>query len=404
MKPSTKSQSCFACIAVGVFLMVASAFGADDRTPKEWALLTYLNGFNSLDSFGYLDMNEMEVVGSTARVHVVSQWASLKTREVHRIYVNKDTDKKNVTSPVLQNLGLVDMGDYRSLIDFVVWAAKTYPADHYFVNIWNHGNGWHFKTTGGTIGTRDLSYDDISGHHITTEELGIAMTEIARQIGKPVDLLGSDSCMMAMAEVISQVKGSASAFVGSEEVEPAAGWPYDTLLTQWNAGGAKSAADVSSILAKVYKDSYPNGHGITLSGLDLSKYGMLATSVRDLGDAIKTQSKVVRQKIFAAVGKTRSYTLADYKDLGDLVDQIGADASIPIRPEILAGVRTAISTFVTANQTTPDQSKSHGVSIWFPDAAWQFDTNKDRYRALTFNQDTAWYDAIDTTVHATTFR
>jgi hypothetical protein len=404
MKPSTKSLSSFTCIAVGVLFMVTPALAADDRTPKEWALLTYLNGFNSLDNFGYYDMNEMEVVGSTARVHVISQWASLKTREVHRIYVNKDTDKDHVTSPVIQNLGLIDMGDYRSLIDFVVWAAKTYPADHYFVNVWNHGNGWHFKGTGGTLGTLDLSYDDISKNHITTEELGVAMAEISRQIGKPVDLLGSDSCMMAAAEVIAQVKGSTTAFVGSEEVEPAAGWPYDTLLTQWNAGGSKSAADVSDILAKVYKESYPNGRGVTLSGMDLSKYGALATAVRDLGDEIKSQPKAVRLKIRSAVSKTRAYTLADYKDLGDLVDQIGADTSIPIRPEILAGVRTAISTFVTANQTTPDQAKSHGVSIWFPDAVWQFDTNKDRYKALIFNQDTAWYDAIDTTVHASSFR
>ena len=393
MKFSTKSQSFLACIVLGVLFMSVGLANAAEKEKKEWAILTYLNGFNSLDSFGYADMNEMEKVGSTARVHVISQWASLKTKQVKRVYVNKDNDPNNVTSAVVENLGQADMGDYRTLVEFVKWAAKNYPADHYFINVWNHGNGWHF-TGNGPIHTTDLSYDDLSGNHITTEQLGVAMAEISKELGKKVDLFGSDSCLMAMAEVVGQMKGSVDHFVGSEEVEPADGWPYDTLLTRWNEGGAKTPADVAAILTKAYVDSYNNGRGATLSGMNLVNYPALANAVRDLATEIKTLPAASRKKALDAVGRTQYYELSDYKDLGDFVDQLAGDASIGIRAETLAAVKSAIGTFVTANHTTTDLARSQGVSIWLPESSWEFDSYRDRYKALTWNGDTAWIDAI----------
>lgn len=381
-------------VPISLVLAALSGAHAEAATPKiekEWTFLTYLNGFNSLDEFGYLDMNEMEKVGTTDQVNVVVQWASLKKKEVKRILVLKDTDGTNVTSPVLENLGQVDMGDYRTLEDAIRWAAKNYPAKHYFVNIWNHGNGWHF--TSGGLSTRDVSYDDLSGHKITTEQLGLAAAEVSKELGQKIDIVGSDSCLMAMAEVVGQMEGSISTFVGSEEVEPADGWPYDQLLAKWNEGGSKSPTEVTSILTKVYVDSY-GGHSATLSGVDMAKYPPLVTALRDLAAEIKAQPASVRSKIAMAVRRTQSYTNDDYKDLGDLVDQIGTDTSIRLRVETLSAVKAALKDFVTSNQVSKDYSHSQGVAIWFPDLSWQFGTYKDRYRELTFNKETNWIDAI----------
>ncbi len=367
------------------------------KVEKEWALLTFLNGFNSLDSFGYKDMNEMEKIGSTDRIHVVSQWASLKTKEVHRVYVMKDSNPDVVTSPVVENLGKIDMGDYRNLIEFVRWAKKNYPAKHYFLNIWNHGNGWHFA---GVPTTRDISYDDLSGNKITTEQMGVALAEISRELGHKVEIVGTDACLMAMGEVVGEMKNDISHFVGSEEVEPADGWPYDRLLAEWNAGGEKSGADVTKILTQVYYDSYKGSGQLTLSGLDLEKYDTLASAVRDLGMAIKAQPASIRRKIRGAVARTQSYTNDDYKDLGDLVDQIGMETSVRLSPEMLLSVKGAIKEFVIANKTSPTYAKSQGVAIWFPETAWQFGSYKGRYRNLAFNRDTAWIDAIQATLSA----
>lgn len=385
-------------IALFASVLPADAYAGPKGETKEWALLTFLNGFNNLDHFGYQDMNEMEKIGSTARVHVVTQWASLKTREVHRVYVNQDSDPETVTSPVLENLGLIDMGDYRNLIEFVRWAVKNYPAKHYFINIWNHGNGWH--RLAGIPGTRDVSYDDLSGNKITTEQLGVAVNEISRELGRKIDIMGSDSCLMAMGEVVGQMKDGISNFIGSEEVEPAPGWPYDRLLADWNSGPEKTSADIAKILTKAYVDSYNGSGQLTLSGMNMAKYDELASAVREFGAAIKSQPSSSRKKIFQAMTRTQSYSNSDYKDLGDLVDQIAMDTTVLLPPNVLLGVKDATKKFVIANQTSASQARSQGVAIWFPDSSAQYNSYKGRYKNLIFNQDTAWIDAVDATLSA----
>ena len=104
-----------------------------------------------------------------------------------------------------------DMGDYKNLVDFVKWGTDNFPAKHYFVAVWNHGSGWHFqdaKIKSGEVSINDISFDDNTGHAITTEQLGTAMAEIKLHIGRNVDIYGSDACLMQMLEVAGEMKNS----------------------------------------------------------------------------------------------------------------------------------------------------------------------------------------------------
>ena len=51
-----------------------------------------------------------------------------------------------------------------------------------------------------------------------------------KRLGRKLDVLGLDACLMAMGEVGYQSKGSASFMIGSEQTEPAEGWPYTAVL------------------------------------------------------------------------------------------------------------------------------------------------------------------------------
>jgi len=96
---------------------------------------------NVLDQDIFVDMNEAERAGSTDRVRIVSQieryrgsgqsssaWPTAK-----RFYVTRDQDLHVVRSQQLADLGRVNMADPKTLIDFVAWAIKTYPADKYLL-------------------------------------------------------------------------------------------------------------------------------------------------------------------------------------------------------------------------------------------------------------------------------
>src|SRR5688572_24777884 len=93
---------------------------------KTWTFLIFLNGNNNLDHYGAFNIKAMEKIGSDDQVNVVVQWASLSARKTVRLLVQKSTNPSKVTSPIVEDMGLVDMGDYRSLQDFVAWGVKNY--------------------------------------------------------------------------------------------------------------------------------------------------------------------------------------------------------------------------------------------------------------------------------------
>ena len=154
---------------------------------REWNLLVFLNGHNDLSEFGGVNINQLETIGSSDEINFIVQWADLKSEKTHRLRITRDEDTEKVTSPFIESLPRVDMGNYRSLVDFVAWSAKNYPARHYFVVVWNHGFGWHRKAR-----TRAISLDDLSGNYISTQQLGTAASEIRHLLGRKMDIFGAD--------------------------------------------------------------------------------------------------------------------------------------------------------------------------------------------------------------------
>ena len=112
-----------------------SANAGTEQQIKDWTFLVFINGHNNLDSFGAMNIKQMEEVGSNDKMNIVVQWASLSNGNTKRLYVQKSTNPNAVTSPVVQDMAPVDMGDYNELVKFVEWGAKNYPAKHYFVAV-----------------------------------------------------------------------------------------------------------------------------------------------------------------------------------------------------------------------------------------------------------------------------
>jgi hypothetical protein len=282
----------------------------------------------------------------------------------------------------------------------VKWAVENYPAKHYFIDVWDHGSGWHRRALSaqgaGSVGALDISFDDTSGNHITTAQLGQAMAESAKVIGHNVDLYASDACLMAMAEVAQEMAGSVDVFAGSEEVEPGAGWPYDGLLKRWSANGTASPAQVGGFLADEYVKSYTggsNGHSeVNYSAFDLSKLGKLNAAVADLSAELRKLDKAGRQAAVGAASKATSFEYSDYVDLGDFVDQL--DSGRTVDKGLTQSVRDATSEFVIANHFTKKYAKAKGVSIWIPTSQYTLSSYSSAYKALKFDGATHWSDTL----------
>lgn len=385
------------CLALSFSVAQAAA-------PKKWTFLVFINGNNSLDWFGSENIKSMEKVGSNDEVNIVVQWASASTHKCVRMLVKKSKDPKQVTSPVIEDLGYVDMGNYQNLEKFIQWGVNHYPAEHYFVDVWNHGNGWHLKkaamNNSGVV--RDISYDDISGNHITTEELGQVMEHAATIIGHKVDIYGSDACLMAMAEVANEMSDSVDYFVGSQEVEPGWGWPYSELLSQWEAVSNATPEQVAKISVDTYVKAYQGGvYGdseVTFSALNLNKFPRLNKAIADLGSNLRQLTPEDRAKCYAATKEVLTFRSADYADLLDYLKHLSASQISDLNLGYIAEVQEAAKDVIIANADTKEYANATGLSVWIPLSRWSYDSKVKRYQALHFNQNSQWGDTLNALV------
>ena len=393
----------FLSILVGSLFVVSSALAAQP-VEKDWTLLVYLNGDNNLDSFGAVNIDQMEQVGSNDNLNIVVQWASLGAGTTKRVYVQKFNETNTVSSPIIADIGKTDMGDYKSLIEFIRWGVQNYPAKHYIVDVWDHGAGWHSIQAMGagnkhTFHPTDISWDDNSGNYITTEQLGQAMAEAAKIMGHKVDIYGSDACLMAMAEVANEMSDSVNLFVGSQETEPGAGWPYGDWLSQWANTRGADAGLIAKSLVTTYVKSYQggsNGNGeVTFSAFDLNKLPALASAVGDLGKEIRAMDATAKANLLNTAKGVQNFTDADYGDLLDFM-KLMSGAQVPqTTARAISEVQSAANAMIIGNADTTQFAKATGLSIWLPTDASTYAANSARYKGLKFNAASDWGSTLD---------
>jgi hypothetical protein len=144
----------FRMILVSTLLLGLTAWQpahAQSTPTREWLIMLYQNADDPIGEGDILtDLNEAEWVGSSPAVTIVSQldrydgefdgdgdWTGGK-----RFLVGQDRDLTKLKSKMIADLGEVDSGAPETLVDFAVWAMKTYPAKKYALILSDHGAGW----------------------------------------------------------------------------------------------------------------------------------------------------------------------------------------------------------------------------------------------------------------------
>jgi len=174
---------------------------ASKKVPAEWTIMLFSNAKNDLEQYLLSDLNEMELVGSTAKLNLVAEVGRIEGYDssdgdwkgVRRYHITKDADMTKMGSKMLEDLGMIDMGDYKNVVSFVQWAKKAYPAKKYMLIISNHGSGWEKGMIKARV-SKGISYDEQSGNNINTPQLGLALKEIGK-----LDVFSTDACLMRIS-------------------------------------------------------------------------------------------------------------------------------------------------------------------------------------------------------------
>jgi len=362
---------------------------------KLWTFAVYMDADNSLGGYDESNLEQMLSVGSTEDVNVIVEDDS-DVSVAKRYYVAQNS------LIVLSELGELDMSKVSTLEDFGRWVKSEFPADHYFIVIWDHGLG--FESIYPSVSSRDLLLDETNGNDImSVPDFALALKNISSEIGKKIDIVGIDACLMNMIEVAYEIRETSDYLIGSEGAEPAEGWPYYYILDYLVNNPDDSPSSLSSMVVKFYEEVYGNLYQTTQSAIDLSKVGSLVSSLNQLSSAIINDwdlynvSYSFRNTIFNSVQR---FAVSDgdesYADLGSLLDEIEKNDNMTgsIKNAALNVLDNLTQAVVANGYSGFAAGRINGLTIWFPDTTI-FDEQIGHYEQLEFAKDTEWDEFLD---------
>ncbi|MBI1334576.1 MAG: Ig-like domain-containing protein [Armatimonadetes bacterium] len=366
---------------------------APNVTHGKWTILVYMNAANDLQQYSVLNMNQIEKVASNPDVRFVVQWKQYPaqftggTFNGTRRYLAASDFSNNINSTLLQDMGTtVDMGSAQTLHDFITWGKANFPADHYCLIIWNHGNGWR-RSLGNLDLTRAVSYDDEMGTSIQIWELSQALGS------EHFDIISWDASLMQMAEIAYEIKDNTDYVVGSEESPPAEGLPYDLVFAPFRDTPDESARNLSkSFVDGMLAVSSYASKKITQSVIDTSQLPALASAVSSLGIELTNNASSLTTAIQTTRSTAQSYSPTSarvYRDLKDVCLNLEANTTIPSVLTATANVKTALANAVVWEGHNSNSPNSAGISIDFS-AGSTFASSASDYQLMKFAQATQW--------------
>jgi DNA uptake protein ComE-like DNA-binding protein len=229
------------------------------KPEKKWTVMVWLNADNNLEGAGMEDVNEMEMVGSAKDLNIVVQIDRCKGHNAmegnwsgaRRYYVMKDEDMGNIRSPLIEDVGEADMASANELAAFGRWTVEHYPAERYMLVIWNHGSGW-----------QGISSDDQSFYHLSVPEMTSAVSSIAQRMNElqpekqKLDIVDHDACLMALIEVGYELNEAVEIFIGSQQLEPGDGMPYNDWLAPLSANLDMPTEELAKTMVEKFVLSY----------------------------------------------------------------------------------------------------------------------------------------------------
>ncbi len=419
-----------------------------EQTPKDELVhelahkdnfMVYMCNNNNLHQFGVQNYRQMVKVGSTDSMNLLLQMDEFGEKEIMRFFI----ERNNAIVVENQSNTLTSFsGTPANLIEFAEWGIKNYPSNKIILDLWNHGAGikdphiwgrmltkWRDKLFSFNHKTgllelnrnltqkksleevlldfekeeRGIAFNDAAETYLTNEDLKISLDTIVKTLlnGKKIDLLLMDACHMAMVEIASQVKDAANYMVGSEEVEPGAGYNYYNVLKLFLSQNPDSET-IAKHIVECYKNEYQDTVGdYTQSAIDLSYVTDLELAINKLSsiliDMIAT-SKNDAMKVLKEIRFNNSLATefldTDYIDLYHFLksislkgDQLSTHQKLG---KLWADARdTAFATIVImekmiiANASGKNLPEAHGLSIYFPTTSVHSSYAKTEFARVT---------------------
>lgn len=419
-----------------------------------WTVMVYMVADNNLSLAGsnYMlaDINEMEAalldpnrVTVLAFADPLSEWSpkyyepsgyqGARVYEIQRDYAGSD----QIASPVVasprsaQFCVETDSTDPQVMRSFVEWCMSFYPAEHYALILWDHGDGIAIHNGSVSEGVEikaigpDQDGDRTSpGRFIDVDEIGSALA------GLGIDLIAFDACLMGGVEVAYELVDLATVIVASQEMIPADGWDYTNALECFQY--RDSTWEIGLALVDAYADAYSDYGGdipaatcsaVRTDRLDdlVERFGALTELLAvSLTDAVVDPlvSDRVRNLVIGGLSSARRfgyrgpgrYPQYRYYDLEDLCYELASAAAgssglpVTLRDEIVVRANLVTDWFAVYGADAysrevalgvTEDDRCCGLSVYGTPASDSLsDATWSNYVECRFARDTYWFEVL----------
>src|SRR5262245_19143035 len=157
-------------------------------------------------------------------------------------------------------------GNPQTLVSFLTWAQEEVAAERYLLVLWGHGLGiGHALVI--TESSADVAQEGQDG--LSAAELaGVLQGFKEQRGGKPLDILGFNSCFMSGVEIAFELRGLVGRILGTQDLEPLAGWPYGRILRRLKANPSASPATVAKMVTQEVIRSFKPADLVTQTALN----------------------------------------------------------------------------------------------------------------------------------------
>lgn len=413
------------------------------KAKADWLVMAYLAADNDLEGELLADLAELERVGSTPGVvEVLAQVDRSRGHDAskgnwhgtRRYYVTRGENPRRIHSRLLADLGPTNTGDPRVLESFIRFGAQRYPAEATALVLMNHGSGFYvppemlsrsgekpervsaspaqrrrrrpfFHTTQERllerpVINRGIAYDDGASDCLDNQELKRVLARAQRLLGRKVDVVGMDACLMTMLEVAYQLKDHARVLVGSEELEPGAGWPHSLILADLTKNSKMTPAELGATVVQRYVQSYRHrAEEATQSAIDLGQLGDLVDAVDLLARRILANIKnaALAGALHSARRRTLQFFDGLYVDLHHLAGNLATASGLSPVTDACRNVQRVIQgqggrgPVIAEGHVGARLAPARGLSIYCP----VYPTVSVHYGELELSKRTAWADLLE---------
>lgn len=373
-----------------------------------WNYAVYIAGDNSLAEVAFVDIDEMEAVGSTADVAVNVEieswdyWSEIGYPTVERFLVVPNgvaMEFDTSGSPANESFSREDhdSASVEALAGYLEWSLGNFDAQSNALVLWDHGAGWdNGKSTSGLI------CDDTAGTMLADYEVAGVMAAT----GAYWEHLAMDACVMGSVEVAYEYRDVAHYLLFSQESVPWNGFNYTPICQALAADPNIDPYDLGQATVDSYIGYYTehpdeSGGGVTLGIVDLAKMDALVAALDAFAQLVISNAEAEKEPFGAAADQSQ-YTgswLGDV-DAVDFMTLYRAETANPQIQTAIDSVLNALDDFVLYFDSMTDGmdfSHYHGVSLWVPDA-WDYQYMQSEYETTSFCNETRWYDMLDAVI------